>query len=88
MGGHARRSRSATTRAPVAVTVVTTTAAPGQRRRRPSTSGVAAIASPTDTAWIQQRGSGGSPRADMAEPLAEVHGMPAADDAAERATGA
>ena len=46
-------NRSRTTRAPVSVTVVITSGSSGWRRRRPSTSGAAAIASPTDTAWSQ-----------------------------------
>jgi len=48
-------------RAPVGVIVLTTMPSSGQRRRISSTSGTAAADSPTETAWIQQRGSGGSP---------------------------
>ena len=52
-------SLSDTMRAPVGVTVVMTMPSSGQRRTRASTSGTAVAASPTDTAWIQQRGSAG-----------------------------
>jgi hypothetical protein len=45
--------RSRTTRAPVLVTVVITSGSSGCSRRSPSTSGAAAIASPTDTACNQ-----------------------------------
>ncbi len=48
-------------RAPVGVTVVTTIESSGHRRAMASTSGAAAAASPTETAWIQQRGALGSP---------------------------
>ena len=56
-----RPSSPATMRAPVGVTVVTTMPRAGQRPRMPRTSGAAAAASPTETAWIQQRGSAGNP---------------------------
>ena len=45
----------------VGVTVVMTTPSLGQRPASASTSGTAVAASPTETAWIQQRGSAGRP---------------------------
>jgi hypothetical protein len=49
-------NRSSTTRAPVGVTVLTTSGSAGYARCSPSTSGAAAIASPTETACTQPRG--------------------------------
>ena len=52
-------SLSATMRAPVGVTVVMTMPSSGHRRASASTRGTDVTASPTETAWIQHRGSAG-----------------------------
>ncbi len=77
-------NRSRTIDAPVSVTVVTTSGSDGYRRRRPSTSGVAAIASPTDTAWIHARGGEPAAARPKPEPLAQVDRDAARDPAQPR----